>query len=114
MNKLPNGTYIANVKMYPETKRRVIIFNGKASIYTLQGVFVANAGPDELNDFLNNFTKTNRANTLFNVGWMIGGQIKEIVVQNASYAVCKHKQNFLKRTIAYREGLLMIIPSNLS
>lgn len=108
---MKNGTYLATDRAYGSS-RKVIVFNDKATIYTPNGVYVCTMSIAEVEESYYNLKPENKANKLYNLAWMVSGNIKEIVVQNASYAVCKHKANVLKNQ--YSGGLLMPIPSHLS
>ena len=108
---MENGTYQATDRAYGSA-RKVIVFNGKATVYTPNGAYVCTMSIDQVEECFYNFRPEDRSNKLYNLAWMVSGNIKEIVVQNASYAVCKHKMNVLKDQ--YKGGLLMPIPSHLS
>jgi hypothetical protein len=70
--------------------------------------------PAQVQENLYNLKKEDKSKRLYNLAWMIDGQVKEFVVQNASYAVCKHKKNFFDRTNQYKPGILMPVVSELS
>lgn len=107
-----NGVYVAELKLYPGSKRRVNVFQGKASIYTLGGEFVCNVNTDVLQSEYMNFQKPPKP--LYNLAWMIHGEIKEYIMQNVSYALCKHKIKELMNDPRYKPGLLMPVQSQLS
>jgi hypothetical protein len=106
-----NGTYTASCKIYG-SKRRIIVMNDRVNVYTPNGVFVGQCSPAKLEELYTSFVKETRANKLYNLCWMVGGEIKQTVKQNVSYALCKHYANQLKEQ--YRGGLLLPVPSQLS
>ena len=108
---MENGTYLALCRAYG-SKRKMIVFNDQARIYTPQGVFIHVILSREIEDQYYKLERQTKANKLYNLAWMVRGEIKEIVAQNVSYAVCA----WMKKQLAsqYSEGLLLPIPSELS
>ena len=112
LTPLTNGKYVAEMRMYKGTKRRINIFQGKASIYTMQGHYLMDMHADEVQEHYTNIKQPPKP--LYNLVWMVSGDIKEYVLQNVSYALAKHQKNILSKQKRYANGLLMPVQSNLS
>ena len=114
---MTNGVYITELTGGLMAKRRLIVFNGSVKIFTFNGNYVGVMNEEEAEKWFgpqDSWKKHEKRNDLYNLVWMVCGNIKETVVQNASYAVCKAKAKQLKQSINYSNGLLLPVPSNLS
>jgi len=46
-----------------------------------------------------------KTNNLYNLVWIVDGKLKETILTNKDYAICKWKANQLKNT-THKKGLL--------
>lgn len=112
---MENGVYIAQHRLL-ESKRRLCVFNGSVKVFTLNGVFLFVLPEKDAEIHFGkqqNWQKVEKKNMLYNIVWMIHGEMKEEIALNASYAVAKWKIGQMKAS-NYKEGLLIPVPSNLS
>lgn len=114
---MENGIFITELTGGLVAKRRLIVFNGVVKIFTFNGNFVGIMNEEEAERWFgpqDTWKKHSKKNELYNLVWMVCGEIKETIAQNVSYAVCRAKANKLKRSVNYSNGLLLPVPSNLS
>ena len=109
-----NGTYHANCRTYGNA-RKIVVFNSKYSVYTPNGVFCTCTtrehceemfGPHEM------WKKVEKRNSLYNLVWMVQGEIKEVISQNVTYPVAAWKKKQVEHL--YTQGMIIPVPSNLS
>ncbi len=110
--ELKNGKYVGEMLAYKGAKRRINVFQGKCSIYTMQGQYICDLTTDVVIKEYRNLVKPPKP--LYNLVWMVGGVIKEHLMQNVSYALARHKKNEFEGQAQYRGGLILPVPSDLS
>lgn len=110
--ELKNGKYVGEMIAYKGTQRRINVFQGKASIYTMQGHYITDLSVDVVQKEYKNISAPPK--TLYNVVWLVGGEIKDYIKQNVSYPLARHFKNKLMNEARYQGGLVTTMPSNLS
>lgn len=108
--KVSNGTYLAAL-INGNSPCHATVYNDKVTLYDMRWVKRGVISRERFEQHYRIDKAVKNPNEFYDIHHYVGGKVLARIQMRASYALCKHKVDELRRTFDnYRIGHLLIVP----
>ncbi|MCC7514576.1 MAG: hypothetical protein IT212_07770 [Bacteroidia bacterium] len=106
--KTPNGSYPVEHRTLG-TKYTLKAYNGSLRLFDVNtDIFIRRINEPYLKEWYYLGERMKSETTLWDIVWFVDGRVKEKIPMRASYGICMHRLNELKRS-SHKSGLLKVV-----